>query len=134
MESDTCIIPKQAAQLAVSFFSSSIYTDETGQFYSEHNDYVRRERDSMAGPRILTVLLYLSDVDSGGETKFSWMDVNVSPKVGRLVIWPSVLDGNPLDIDDRTNHEAMPVSRGQKFAANAWFHLRSVVLAAERGC
>lgn len=71
--------------------------------------------------------MYLNDVEEGGETRFDWFgsDVKVQPKLGRVVLWPSVLDADPLEIDNRTEHEALPVLRGRKYAANAWFHMRN---------
>lgn len=96
-----------------------------------HHDYLAHERNTVQGPRILTVFMYLNDVEEGGETRFDWFgeDVKVQPKLGRVVLWPSVLDEAPDRKDDRTKHEAMAVRRGQKYAANAWLHLRS----AEKG-
>jgi len=39
----------------------------------------------------------------------------VTPKRGRALIWPSVLNEDPHKKDDRTEHEAMPVLKGEKF-------------------
>ena len=108
-----------------------------GQFYLTHHDYIEHEQFAIQGPRILTVFMYLNDVEAGGETRFDWFDSNgilVKPKLGRVVLWPSVLDDDPTTIDDRTEHEAMPVVQGQKYAANAWFHLRSREKATEMDC
>jgi len=46
----------------------------------------------------------------------------VEPKAGRAVLWPSVLNEDPLSRDGRTHHEAKPVLKGKKYAANAWLH------------
>ena len=68
--------------------------------------------------RILTVFLYLSDVEEGGGTHFNIQNITVKPKMGRAVIWPSVLDRDPNRKDFRTDHEALPVIKGVKYAAN----------------
>jgi hypothetical protein len=47
----------------------------------------------------------------------------VKPKKGRAVLWPSVLDSDLEKQDARTHHEALPVVKGIKKAANAWIHL-----------
>jgi prolyl 4-hydroxylase len=86
------------------------------------------------GPRVLTVFVYLTDVEEGGGTRFDWFDMQVMPKMGRVTIWPSVLDEDPQSIDKRTDHEAMPVIKGQKFGANAWLHLRNFKKADEMDC
>lgn len=39
--------------------------------------------------RIGVYILYLNDVDSGGETEFLYQSMRVSPKKGRLVIFPA---------------------------------------------
>ena len=75
------------------------------------------------GPRILTFFLYLSDVEEGGETHFPSLRLSVQPKRGRALLWPSTLDQDPEQQDIRTMHEAKPVIKGRKFAANSWIHL-----------
>jgi hypothetical protein len=77
-----------------------------------------------AGPRIVTVYIYLNDVHGGGGTHFEKLDLTVMPKRGRVVIWPSVYDHDVNEKDWRTMHEALPVEAGIKYGANAWFHLR----------
>jgi 2OG-Fe(II) oxygenase superfamily/ShK domain-like len=43
---------------------------EVGQFYGRHHDFVPHHSDRSCGPRILTVFLYLNDVEEGGGTNF----------------------------------------------------------------
>mmetsp|Transcript_14701 Transcript_14701/g.20993 ORF Transcript_14701/g.20993 Transcript_14701/m.20993 type:complete len:574 (+) Transcript_14701:113-1834(+) len=113
---------------------------EEGQFYHRHHDFISYK------PRILTIYMYLNDVEEGGGTRFSTLHmehddeiesgddiitedlphVDVQPKRGRAVIWPSVLSDNPDIPDYRTFHEALPVIKGTKYGANAWLHLRDV--------
>ena len=58
----------------------------------------------------------------GGETTFHKLGITASPKKGRALFWPSVFDERPLVQDDRTFHEAKPVIKGLKIAANVWAH------------
>ena len=112
-------------------------TDDEGQFYDIHDDYIEQQRDAILGPRILTFYMYLNDVEEGGETRFDYFEnggMKVKPKRGRIILWPNVLNDNPLDIDDRTEHEALPVIKGRKYGANAWIHLRSSKKAARMNC
>ena len=85
-------------------------------------------------PRIMTLFLYLNDVEEGGGTSFPLLDVTVQPKKGSALLWPSVLDGAPESKDYRTDHEALPVTKGLKFGANAWIHSRNYRLAEETDC
>lgn len=49
--------------------------------------------------RVLAWTIYLNDVTEGGETEFLYQGLRVSPKHGRIVIWPAgwthVHRGNP---------------------------------------
>jgi prolyl 4-hydroxylase len=95
---------------------------EPGQYYRNHHDYINYGKDRQHGVRILTVFLYLNEVEAGGGTKFDKLDITVTPKRGRALFWPSVLNSSPHDKDGRTSHEALPVEAGIKYGANAWFH------------
>jgi prolyl 4-hydroxylase len=115
--------------------SFQILRYEPGQFYRVHHDNgAIDDRTDPAGPRILTFFLYLSDVEEGGETDFPQVGVSVKPKKGRAVLWPSVLDRNPTLTDSRTTHQAKPVIRGIKFAANSWIHLYNFRVPNLWGC
>ena len=62
---------------------------EVGQFYRTHHDMSERDNDMPAGPRVYTFFLYMSDVEEGGETSFPRLDLDVRPKKGRALLWPS---------------------------------------------
>ena len=93
---------------------------EVGQFYESHHDYIDHDVDREQGPRILTVFLYLNDVEAGGATHFTDLNLTVSPKRGRVLIWPSVMDSDPSRIERRTHHQAQHVEAGIKYGANTW--------------
>lgn len=107
---------------------------EHGQFYRQHHDYIGHQRDRRSGPRMLTFFLYLSDVEEGGATNFPDLGIAVYPKMGKAVLWPSVLDSNPFDKEPRTDHEAQDVIKGQKYGANSWIHAHDYMAAQELGC
>merc|ERR1719232_1219747 len=96
---------------------------DVGQFYRQHHDYIDHQASRACGPRILTFYQYLSDVEEGGGTAFPKLGIEVLPRKGRVLLWPSVLSSNPLEKDYRTDHEALPVIKGLKYGANAWIHL-----------
>lgn len=80
---------------------------EPGQEYKPHAD---------AGPdsnRVISALVYLNDVPSGGETRFTIFNETVSPVKGRLIIFPS----NYAYI-----HAALPPTDGVKYSAAFWAH------------
>jgi hypothetical protein len=55
--------------------------------------------------RLLTWILYLNDVDDGGETEFLYQHMRVKPEQGTLVIWPAAFThthrGNPPLSNDK---------------------------------
>lgn len=54
---------------------------------------------------MLTLFLYLNDVEEGGGTHFPLLDITVQPKKGSALLWPSVVDEDPESKDGRTDHE-----------------------------
>lgn len=107
---------------------------EPGQFYEDHHDYILHNRENQQGVRILTSYLYLNDVEAGGGTMFTDLNITVMPKRGRALFWPSVRNDSPHEKDDRTNHQALPVEAGIKFGANGWFHQFDFKSPYEEGC
>lgn len=107
---------------------------EKTQFYQTHNDFIPYQVERQCGPRILTFYMYLNDVEEGGGTNFPHLDLTVTPKRGRAVMWPSVLDENPNQQDSRTNHQAMKVIKGVKYGANAWVHQRDFKTPNANNC
>lgn len=107
---------------------------EPGQHYQAHHDYGAEDVALACGPRILTFFLYLSDVEEGGETAFPSLGIAVKPRRGRALLWPSTLDEDLEAIDRRTVHEARPVIKGSKLAANAWIHLYEYAKPNLWGC
>lgn len=107
---------------------------EETQQYRTHHDYIEHHTSRAQGVRILTVFLYLNDVEEGGGTDFPTLGLTVMPKRGKAVIWPSVLDSDPNAKDGRTEHQALPVIKGRKYGANAWLHQKDFKDAYKRNC
>jgi prolyl 4-hydroxylase len=107
---------------------------EPGQYYQQHHDYIEYQQGLPCGVRMLTLFLYLNDVEEGGGTRFPFLDITVQPRRGTALLWPSSLDEDPEEKDKRTEHEALPVIRGIKYGANAWIHTRNYREAEENDC
>lgn len=91
-----------------------------GDYYKEHHDIHHYQFYNSAGARIFTFYIYLSDVEQGGETNFPYLaNLTISPKLGRALLWPNVLNDDPDTWDDRMFHQAMPVIKGEKYGATA---------------
>jgi len=109
-----------------------------GQKYGAHYDSL--DNDS---PRIATVLLYLADVEEGGETAFpqnsQWLDdstgerlgpfsdcadghVAAKPRKGDALLFFSLLPNGQMD--GAAMHTGCPVIKGVKWTATVWIHTK----------
>jgi prolyl 4-hydroxylase len=96
-----------------------------GQEYKVHCDYFPPRvhywplmRES-GGQRVWTTMIYLCDVEEGGETEFPRLGIKVPPRRGTLLIWNNMRrDGGP---NGETIHAALPVVRGAKYVVTKWY-------------
>ena len=107
---------------------------QTGEFYKYHHDCTPHHVERQMGPRVLTMFLYLNTPTAGGGTDFPDLDITVMPKKGKAILWPNVLNDDPLSMDRRTAHQALPVESGEKYGANLWIHQRDWREVAARNC
>mmetsp|Transcript_24376 Transcript_24376/g.54970 ORF Transcript_24376/g.54970 Transcript_24376/m.54970 type:complete len:292 (+) Transcript_24376:154-1029(+) len=96
---------------------------EPGQFYKVHHDHSGYyEGNNQTGPkgedRPITMLLFLSEVESGGNLRFPKLGLEFIPRIGDAVAWSNVDAENLADPD--MVHEGMPPKSGSKLAANIW--------------
>jgi prolyl 4-hydroxylase len=96
-----------------------------GQEYRPHRDYLPNSlyvplSEGGAGQRNYTAIVYLNDIDTGGETEFIELEQKISPKMGRVLVFKNLHDdGSP---DTRTLHAGLPVTHGTKWIATLWIH------------
>ncbi|KAL1542866.1 putative prolyl 4-hydroxylase 3 [Salvia divinorum] len=114
---------------------------EVGQKYEPHFDYFVDEFNTRnGGQRIATLLMYLSDVEEGGETVFpaakgnissvaGWngksecakKGISVKPKMGdALLFWSMHPDAT---LDPSSLHGSCPVIKGDKWSCTKWMHV-----------
>ncbi|XP_051117931.1 probable prolyl 4-hydroxylase 10 [Andrographis paniculata] len=114
---------------------------EVGQKYEPHYDYFLDEFNTQnGGQRIATVLMYLSDVEEGGETVFPaakgnysavpwWNELSecgkgglsVKPKRGdALLFWSMKPDAS---LDPSSLHGGCPVIKGNKWSSTKWMRV-----------
>ncbi|MEO8001311.1 MAG: 2OG-Fe(II) oxygenase, partial [Arenimonas sp.] len=95
------------------------------QEYRPHRDYLPPSlitplEEGGSGQRESTVIIYLNDMENGGETEFIELDKKIAPKTGRILAFRNLhLDGSP---DTRTLHAGLPVANGSKWIATLWIH------------
>ncbi|WP_421385456.1 2OG-Fe(II) oxygenase [Bacillus salacetis] len=91
-----------------------------GQEYKAHFDFFK----NAANPRINTMVMYLNDVELGGETYFPKLNFSVSPQKGMAVYFEYFYDNQ--DLNDLTLHGGAPVIIGDKWAATQWMRRKQV--------
>jgi prolyl 4-hydroxylase len=95
-----------------------------GAEYQPHYDFFLPESSGSAihvqkgGQRVITVIMYLNDVEAGGETIFPELDFSVAPRKGSAVYFSYCNSQNKLD--RMTLHGGAPVERGEKWIATLW--------------
>ena len=89
--------------------------------YRHHYDAFHIGSDLTSNQRLYTALVYLSDVDKGGETDFKELSLKIIPKKGKLIIFKNCLSDNRTP-HPKSIHAGLPVLKGEKYAFNLWFH------------
>jgi prolyl 4-hydroxylase len=97
---------------------------EVGQEFKQHCDWF--DRDSpynqahlTMGQRTFTFMIYLNDVEEGGETAFTRINHEIKPKKGKALVWYN------MTADGKGNfwseHWGKPVIKGLKYIVTKWF-------------
>jgi len=74
------------------------------------------------GQRSYTAMVFLNDVEAGGETEFTELGIAVTPRAGTLLAWNNAdPDGVP---NEWTIHAGRPVTRGVKYIITKWYRTR----------
>jgi len=61
--------------------------------------------------RQIAWMLYLNDIEEGGETEFLYLSKRIKPKTGRLIIWPAGWTHT---------HRGNPPLKGEKYIITGW--------------
>ena len=100
---------EQEAEFAHMEAPSLLYYKAGDGKYDTHTDW------STKTPRQFSAVLYLNDVEDGGETYFHSFDLAVEPRAGRLILFPA---------NYVYAHQARPPKSGDKFVMVTWFSER----------
>ena len=100
----------------MSLFNTSVFTTKLFLGYKNHTDCIVNHPDKR--DRYATVLVYLRDVEEGGETKFPQLEISVKPRKGLALIWNSM--NYHGECDPTSIHNAAKVMKGHKFIIQRW--------------
>ncbi len=99
-----------------------------GQRFKNHADFFYidqpywAEYESQGGQRTWTAMIYLNEPARGGATGFKFLELQVEPKLGQILIWNNMAkDGSPNPF---TVHEGQPVEDGVKYIVTKWYRER----------
>jgi len=102
-----------------------------GQYYKEHHDFFTpftpefKTYCEWMGQRTWTTMIYLNDVEEGGETYFKHLKLKIKPKKGLLIAWNNLFfNGIP---NYKTLHEALPPISGEKYIITKWWRSWSLI-------
>ena len=96
---------------------------EPGQYFKPHNDAFGensyKKHCLYSGNRTDTLMIYLNDDFTGGQTNFPKLNKKIQPETGKAVTWKN-LDENkkPLDV---ALHEGCEVESGVKYIITSWW-------------
>ncbi|MFD1205236.1 2OG-Fe(II) oxygenase [Sporosarcina contaminans] len=94
-----------------------------GQQYKPHYDFFSAT-SKVTNNRISTLVMYLNDVEEGGETFFPKLNFSVSPKKGMAVYFEYFY--NDQTLNELTLHGGAPVIIGEKWVATQWMRKQRV--------
>ena len=102
-----------------------------GQYYKEHHDFFTpftaefKTYCEWMGQRTWTTMIYLNDVEEGGETYFKHLKLKIKPEKGLLIAWNNLFfNGIP---NYKTLHEALPPISGDKYIITKWWRSWSLI-------
>jgi len=110
-------------ELQVAYYNS----DNLGK-YEPHFDAGRTDHQVSVdyndpdsdGDRVATLLIYLNDVELGGQTVFTSLGFGVTPSAGTALFWYNLKPDGEKDI--YTRHGGCPTLKGEKYIATKWTH------------
>lgn len=94
-----------------------------GQEYKAHHDFFSAT-SNITNNRISTLVMYLNDVEQGGETYFPHLKLSITPKKG-MAVYFEYFYTDPL-MNDLTLHGGAPIELGEKFVATQWMRKQRV--------
>ena len=92
--------------------------DEKQEYRNHYDGWVHDNSEKTlrnmkyGGQRMLTSLVYLNDVEEGGGTRFSKLNINVEAKKGRMLIFSNVYENTNVR-HELSEHAGMPVIKGE---------------------
>lgn len=92
-----------------------------GGYFNPHHDATKNTNvKTIVTSREYTLLIYLNDVEKGGETVFPYLNLEIKPKKGKGILFRTLDDND--EIIPESFHGGKPVIKGEKWICNKWIH------------
>ena len=92
---------------------------EVGQEFKPHNDwFASDDLHKFGSQRAWTFMVYLNELEEGGETDFPRLGLRIRPETGMAVVWYNLLESG--EGDERVLHAGRPVKKGRKVIVTQW--------------
>ena len=95
-----------------------------GEEYKAHFDYFSIHSQAAKNNRISTLIMYLNEVEEGGETFFPELNFSIFPQKGMAVYFEYFYNDNLLN--ERTLHGSTPIRTGEKWVATQWMRRQKI--------
>lgn len=92
-----------------------------GGYFKLHHDATKNTTvDTIIKSREYTLLIYLNDVEEGGETVFPYLNLEIKPKKGKGILFRTLDENDHIILESL--HGGKPVIKGEKWICNKWIH------------
>lgn len=104
-----------------------IYYGITEEYRKHYDSWVHNGSDKtlrcmkFGGARLKTALCYLNEVEKGGGTKMTKLDITIPAEKGKLLIFQNTVSNEDHSPHNLAEHAGLPVEAGEKYAFNLWF-------------
>ena len=97
---------------------------DVGEQFKAHTDYFENVEYNnchlaKGGQRTWTFMVYLNDVEEGGETNFPKLQLEFKPQQGKALIWNNLINNEKENV--YTLHQGKPIIKGVKYIITKWY-------------
>lgn len=94
-----------------------------GEYVMGHTDYFNCGRHVTNNDKIATLIIYLNDDFTGGETSFDFLNIKVKPEKGSALFFLYNYDEN---VKNQSKHQGLPITEGIKYIITCWIREKPI--------
>lgn len=105
------------------FEKTQIQRYNPGQYVASHMDYFNCGRHVTNNDKMATLIIYLNDDFTGGETQFDYLNIKVKPQKGSALFFNYDYGEN---VKTKSKHGGSPVIEGTKYIITCWIREKPI--------